>query len=231
MLRVRAGRSTGAARLARRQVLTRRSRRRGLWDVGARGAIVCRTAVAFRGRGHVLAVWIHFHVIGLWDEAALGAARALDGAGVCVRSCNRVCRGEFSTDTSMRSVTRTSYGGSHERAAMRAAVPGALARCREATHRSCFRAVVDDVAEPRTTHALPALVQRNPSGSAPTLRRCSLDGRRALAGQPPPTSLPRAIFATTPGENHAPRHLSPGLSMRRASSTTRSPCARARRFV
>ena len=38
-----------AARRWRRQVLTRRSRRRGLWDVGARGAIVCRTAVAFRG--------------------------------------------------------------------------------------------------------------------------------------------------------------------------------------
>lgn len=42
-----------------------------------------------------------------------------------------------------------------------------------ATHRSCFRAVVDDVAETRTTHALPALAQRNPSGSAPALRRCS----------------------------------------------------------
>jgi hypothetical protein len=42
-----------------------------------------------------------------------------------------------------------------------------------ATYRPCCVAVVDDVAEPRTTHALPALAQRNPSGPAPTLRRCS----------------------------------------------------------
>mgnify|MGYP006160523719 CR=1 FL=1 len=61
-----------------------------------------------------------------WDEAARGAGRAHDGAGVCVRSCNHVCRGGFSTDTSMRSVSHTSYGVCRERAALHAAVPDAL---------------------------------------------------------------------------------------------------------
>ena len=134
-----------------------------------------------------------------WDEAARGAGRAHDGAGVCVRSCNHVCRGGFLADTSTRIVSHTSYDVVVS--APRCTRPFRALWCMAvlATHRSCFRAVVDDVAETRTPHALPALAQRSPSGSAPTLRRCpsTLDGRRAPAGQPPPTSLPKPIYATT----------------------------------
>src|SRR5687768_16510273 len=80
-----------------------------------------------------------------------------------------------------------------------------------ATHRSYLRAVVDDVAETRTTHALPALAQRNPSGPAPALRRCSTTwvDRRAPAGQSPPTSRPRTLFATTSFPASQGRELCP----------------------
>lgn len=125
---------------------------------------------------------------------------------------------------------------SHERAAMHAAVPGAL-----------VRAVLGDAPGPAfvllsTTsrkHGRPTrfrrLLSANPSGSAPTCgaARQIRDGRRAPAGQPPPTSLPQPIFATTTndrGENHAgkssPWVLIPlFLVAHPASATRRLPVA------
>ena len=80
MVRMRARMSRGR-RAWRRHVLDRGPRRRGLWDVGARSAIVCRAAVVFRRRRHVVAVGIHFHVIGLEGGTRLRWARAAPPTG------------------------------------------------------------------------------------------------------------------------------------------------------
>ena len=58
---------------------------------------------------------------------------------------------------------------------------------------SCFRAVVDDVAETRTTHALPALAQRKPERLRANMRRCSSN-----SGWPTRTSGPATTNFTSP---------------------------------
>ena len=103
-------------------------------------------------------------------------------------------------DTSMRIVSRTSYGICRERAAMHAAVPGALARGRPGDAPvllpCCCRRRRGNTDNSRASGACSAQPERLRACSAALLVHFR-DGRRALAGQPPPTSLPNAICATT----------------------------------
>src|SRR5688572_12719408 len=148
-----------------------------------------------------------------WDEAARGAGRAHDGAGVCVRSCNHVCRGGFSTDTSMGNVSHTSYGVCRERAALHAAVPDALVHGRPGDAPvllpCCCRRRRGDTDYSRASGACSAQPEP-PRACTAALLVLFRDGRRAPAGQPPPTSLPKAIYATTPFRTPSRARTVPG---------------------
>ena len=143
--------------------LTRRSDER--WRAGSRRAVIALGRGAIRQRRPILAIGIHFHVIGLeggtrlrWARAAptTGRASAFVHATMCVVVDSRRTRPCGSCPVlPMEFVVSAPRCTRPFRALWCVAVL--------ATHRSCFRAVVDDVAETRTTHALPALAQRNPS--------------------------------------------------------------------
>ena len=153
--------------------LTRRSDE--WWRTGRRRAVVALGRGAIRQRRPILAIGIHFHVIGLEGGTRLRWARAAPTTG-------RASAFVHATRCVVVNSRRTRPCGSCPALPMEFVVsaPPCTRLFRAlwcvavlATHRSCFRAVVDDVAETRTTHALPALAQRNPSRPAPALRRCS----------------------------------------------------------
>lgn len=170
------------------RLLTGMSRRRGTarrgdvfarWSndrrAGSRRAVVALRRAAIRLRRCILTIGIHFHVIGLEGGTRLRGARAAPTTG-------RASAFVHATMCVVVDSRRTRPCGTCPILPMEFVV--SAPRCTRlfrtlwcmavlATHRSCFRAVVDDVAETRTTHVLPALAQRSPSRPAPALRRCS----------------------------------------------------------
>lgn len=89
-------------------------------------------------------------------EAVRAAGRALDGAGVSVHSCNWWWNDEF-LERHLEYWRCLEHPVGVSMAGHASGQSNAVMRARGPRIGSCIRAVVDDVAGPRMTHAIPAL--------------------------------------------------------------------------